>query len=58
MQKWKRICEVCDEYRAKSDVVPLINARVKQESPDRPATGNISIVSYVTGTFLPYLNPM
>jgi integrase len=51
-QKWEKIADVCDQYRSKGDVIPLINAR---EIPEhREGAEDMSISEFAENHFLPW----
>ena len=55
-QAWTKLCDVSDEYRTKADVLPLVRDRIKQDGPDRGASGSIRISSFVDEEFLPWVD--
>lgn len=53
-QKSERICEISDEYRSKSDVVPLVQPRIKQMSA-APVSGAMTIAHFADTEFIPWV---
>src|SRR5579872_1107733 len=54
-QKSVKLAEISDEYRSKQDVIPLANDMAIRQPSNGPRTGNLGIVQFAEGIYLPWV---